>query len=106
MKLNPKIRELRKELRWNKNLITKQQTRIIELENLIKATRITFGREFFNYNIAIKNKISPREQKIIEMRFGLTDGVTHTLEEVARAFNITRSRIRQIECVGLSKLQF
>ena len=106
MKMNPEIKALKKEARWHKNLITKQQTRILELEKLLKATRVVYGREFFNYNIAIKNKISPREQKIIEMRFGFVDGVTHSFEEVARAFEVTRERIRQIECGGLYKLQF
>ena len=53
---------------------------------------------------AIKD-LSPREQKILEMRFGLTDGVTHTLEEVGREFNVTRERIRQIEAKALEKIQ-
>ena len=48
----------------------------------------------------IKN-LSPREQKILEMRFGLTDGVTHTLEEVGQEFGVTRERIRQIEAKAL-----
>ncbi|MCK5061845.1 sigma-70 family RNA polymerase sigma factor, partial [Candidatus Parcubacteria bacterium] len=41
-------------------------------------------------------QLSPREQKILEMRFGLEDGVAHTLEEVGREFDVTRERIRQI----------
>src|SRR3989338_495861 len=41
--------------------------------------------------------LTPREQKILEMRFGLTDGVAHTLEEVGQEFGVTRERIRQIE---------
>jgi RNA polymerase primary sigma factor len=49
--------------------------------------------------------LSPREQKILEMRFGLTDGVTHTLEEVGREFDVTRERIRQIEAKALEKIQ-
>jgi len=49
--------------------------------------------------------LSPREQKILEMRFGLTDGVSHTLEEVGREFDVTRERIRQIEAKALEKLQ-
>lgn len=47
--------------------------------------------------------LSPREQKILAMRFGLTDGVTHTLEEVGEEFNVTRERIRQIEAKALEK---
>src|SRR3989338_4350015 len=53
---------------------------------------------------AIKD-LSPREQKILEMRFGLTDGVTHTLEEVGKEFDVTRERIRQIEAKSLEKIQ-
>ncbi len=49
--------------------------------------------------------LSPREQKILEMRFGLTDGVTHTLEEVGKEFDVTRERIRQIEAKALEKIQ-
>ena len=49
--------------------------------------------------------LSPREQKILEMRFGLADGVTHTLEEVGKEFGVTRERIRQIEAKALEKIQ-
>jgi len=50
-------------------------------------------------------QLSPREQKILEMRFGLTDGVTHTLEEVGREFSVTRERIRQIEAKSLERIK-
>ncbi len=53
---------------------------------------------------AIKD-LQPREQKILEMRFGLVDGVTHTLEEVGQEFGVTRERIRQIEAKALEKIQ-
>ena len=49
--------------------------------------------------------LTPREQKILEMRFGLTDGVAHTLEEVGQEFGVTRERIRQIEAKALEKIQ-
>jgi len=49
--------------------------------------------------------LSPREQKILEMRFGLEDGVTHTLEEVGQEFGVTRERIRQIEAKALEKIK-
>ena len=49
--------------------------------------------------------LTAREQKILEMRFGLTDGVTHTLEEVGREFDVTRERIRQIEAKALDKIR-
>ncbi|PIY93388.1 MAG: RNA polymerase sigma factor RpoD [Candidatus Magasanikbacteria bacterium CG_4_10_14_0_8_um_filter_32_14] len=53
---------------------------------------------------AIKD-LSPREKKILEMRFGLDDGVTHTLEEVGKEFGVTRERIRQIESKALDKIK-
>jgi len=49
--------------------------------------------------------LNPREQKILEMRFGLVDGVSHTLEEVGKEFDVTRERIRQIEAKSLEKIQ-
>jgi RNA polymerase primary sigma factor len=48
--------------------------------------------------------LSPREQKILRMRFGLDDGRGHTLEEVGQEFGVTRERIRQIEAKALSRL--
>lgn len=49
--------------------------------------------------------LSDREKKIITMRFGLIDGIPHTLEEVGKKFNVTRERIRQIESKVLEKLR-
>ena len=49
--------------------------------------------------------LSPREQKILSMRFGLKDGTTHTLEEVGQEFGVTRERIRQIEAKSLEKIR-
>ena len=49
--------------------------------------------------------LTPREEKIIRMRFGLEDGSEHTLEEVGQNFAVTRERIRQIEAKALRKLQ-
>src|SRR6266849_489700 len=49
--------------------------------------------------------LTPREEKIMKMRFGLEDGAEHTLEEVGRSFAVTRERIRQIEAKALRKLR-
>ncbi len=53
----------------------------------------------------ILNDLTEREKKILEMRFGLADGVTHTLEEVGKVFNVTRERIRQIESKALERIR-
>jgi RNA polymerase primary sigma factor len=58
-----------------------------------------------DYVREIIKELSPREQKILEMRFGLLDGVSHTLEEVGQEFDVTRERIRQIEAKALEKIQ-
>ncbi len=49
--------------------------------------------------------LSDRERKVLELRFGLNDGRTRTLEEVGKEFNVTRERIRQIEAKALRKLR-
>ncbi len=49
--------------------------------------------------------LTEREQKILSMRFGLEDGITHTLEEVGQVFGVTRERIRQIEAKALEKIR-
>jgi RNA polymerase primary sigma factor len=49
--------------------------------------------------------LTPRERKIIKMRFGLEGGDVHTLEEVGKEFGVTRERIRQIEAKTLEKLK-
>lgn len=53
----------------------------------------------------IMSDLSPREQEILKMRFGLEDSITHTLEEVGKKFNVTRERIRQIEAKALEKIR-
>ncbi len=64
------------------------------------------GRQLLkDYVKHIIQDLSPREQKILEMRFGLVDGVGHTLEEVGKEFDVTRERIRQIESKALEKIQ-
>ena len=54
----------------------------------------------------VLNTLTPREERIIKMRFGLEDGLEHTLGEVGRAFAVTSERIRQIEAKALRKLRY
>ena len=53
----------------------------------------------------VLNTLTPREQKVLRLRFGLDDGRARTLEEVGKEFNVTRERIRQIEAKALRKLR-
>ena len=53
----------------------------------------------------ILNDLSEKERKILEMRHGLMDGITHTLEEVGKEFGVTRERIRQIEAKAHEKIR-
>ena len=54
---------------------------------------------------SVLNTLSERERRIIELRFGFTDGRQHTLEEVGKEFNLTKERIRQLEASALKKLR-
>ncbi|MBQ0125518.1 MAG: sigma-70 family RNA polymerase sigma factor, partial [Clostridiales bacterium] len=53
----------------------------------------------------VLHTLTPREENVLKLRFGLEDGRTRTLEEVGQQFNITRERIRQIEAKALRKLR-
>ena len=52
-----------------------------------------------------RSTLTPREEKVLKLRFGIEDGRTRTLEEVGKEFNVTRERIRQIEAKALRKLR-
>ena len=67
-----------------------------------EAANFTMLREQLNEILATLND---RERKVLELRFGLTDGTPRTLEEVGKEFNVTRERIRQIEAKALRKLK-
>ncbi len=77
----------------------------IEDNDALSPAELT-NRQLIKENIhEMLHYLSPRERKIIEMRFGLKDGIGHTLEEVGREFGVTRERIRQIEAKVLQKLR-
>jgi RNA polymerase primary sigma factor len=53
----------------------------------------------------VLSSLTPREQRVLQLRFGLEDGRSRTLEEVGQEFGVTRERIRQIEVKALKKLR-
>jgi RNA polymerase primary sigma factor len=55
--------------------------------------------------LGVLDTLTPREEKVLRLRYGLDDGKPRTLEEVGREFNVTRERIRQIEAKALRKLR-
>ncbi len=77
----------------------------IEDEKTITPDRVAALKLLSDHVKQIIRDLTPREQKILEMRFGLADGVAHTLEEVGQEFGVTRERIRQIEAKALEKMQ-
>lgn len=77
----------------------------IEDEDRPKPTEQAGRQLLKEYVQNILKDLDPREQKILKMRFGLEDGVTHTLEEVGEEFGVTRERIRQIEAKALERIK-
>ncbi len=77
----------------------------IEDDKTITPDRVAALRLLSNHVQKIIGDLTPREQKILEMRFGLIDGVAHTLEEVGQEFGVTRERIRQIEAKALERIK-
>jgi len=77
----------------------------IQDEKSLTPTQLTSQELLKDQIKEIIQDLTERERKILEMRFGLEDGVTHTLEEVGKVFNVTRERIRQIEAKALEKIR-
>lgn len=74
-------------------------------EKTLSPSQVASRRLLRDQLMAIISELSPREQKILSLRFGLEDGVTHTLEEVGKEFGVTRERIRQIEAKALERIR-
>ncbi len=62
-------------------------------------------RTLKDHTNSVLKSLTPREEQVLKLRFGIGDGTEHTLEEVGRTFNVTRERIRQIEYKALRKLR-
>lgn len=77
----------------------------IEDEKNIGPDRVAALKLLGDHVRKVISDLTPREQKILEMRFGLSDGVAHTLEEVGQEFGVTRERIRQIEAKALERIK-
>jgi len=77
----------------------------IEDEKTAAPSQTAARRLLKDWLIEILDDLSPRERRILDMRFGLSDGITHTLEEVGQEFTVTRERIRQIEAKALQKIR-
>ena len=77
----------------------------IEDKTVISPSEAAMNLSLKEKMASVLRKLSPREERIIRMRFGFEDGNPHTLEEVGQAFAVTRERIRQIEAKALRKLR-
>jgi RNA polymerase primary sigma factor len=75
----------------------------IEDTEVIMPNQVASRKLLKNHIAEVLSELTPREQKILKIRFGLEDGITHTLEEVGKEFGVTRERIRQIEAKALEK---
>jgi RNA polymerase primary sigma factor len=77
----------------------------IEDRQAVSPAEAVIGVNLKEYTSQVLRTLTPREERVIKMRFGLEDGSEHTLEEVGQSFQVTRERIRQIEAKALRKLR-
>ena len=77
----------------------------IEDHSMVSPAEAVINVNLKDQTAQVLRTLTPREEKVIKMRFGLEDGSEHTLEEVGQSFAVTRERIRQIEAKALRKLR-
>jgi RNA polymerase primary sigma factor len=77
----------------------------IEDHSMVSPAEAVINVNLKDQTAQVLRSLTPREEKVIKMRFGLEDGSEHTLEEVGQSFAVTRERIRQIEAKALRKLR-
>ncbi len=77
----------------------------IEDRNIVSPSDAVINLNLKEQTDSVLKTLTPREEKVIKMRFGVGDGSEHTLEEVGQSFAVTRERIRQIEAKALRKLR-
>ncbi len=77
----------------------------IEDTNSVSPIEAVIMRTLKDHTETVLKSLTPREEQVLKLRFGIGDGTEHTLEEVGRTFNVTRERIRQIEYKALRKLR-
>ena len=77
----------------------------IEDRQAVSPSEAVIGVNLKEYTSQVLRTLTPREERVIKLRFGLEDGSEHTLEEVGQSFQVTRERIRQIEAKALRKLR-
>jgi RNA polymerase primary sigma factor len=77
----------------------------IEDRNAVSPVESVIGNNLKDQTVRVLKSLTPREEAVLRMRFGVGEGSEHTLEEVGRSFNVTRERIRQIESKALRKLR-
>ena len=77
----------------------------LEDTNSLSPSEVAENKMLKELLLKVLSTLTPREQKVIRLRYGIDDGRQRTLEEVGKEFNVTRERIRQIETKALSKLR-
>jgi len=79
---------------------------LIRDDTAASAVEVAAANELAAHTVRLLATLTPREEKVLRMRFGIQAGAEHTLEQLGRSFGLTRERIRQIEAHALAKLRY